>query len=143
MAVSVTMLKIGGPERLVPVRDWYAKYLPLEVVDEVPGRYVFLAGSHGARLAFHTGEALAIPDAVSLYIQVDNVDELYRALRSQGVPFILAPEDRVWGGRVTSLKDPAGHVVKPFHPIEQRLTNDMYPGDPLYAKESDGTHDKR
>jgi lactoylglutathione lyase len=41
---------------------------------------------------------------------VDDVDAAYEELRSKGVEFIRAPEDRRWGKRCAHFKDPDGNV---------------------------------
>jgi predicted enzyme related to lactoylglutathione lyase len=129
MAINVVMLKISDANLLVVLRDWYMKYLKLKVIDEAIGRYVFLGGGGaGAQLAFHVGKPSDNPDSVTLYLEVDDVDRLYADLHNQGLQFIVTPEDRTWGGRVAMLRDPAGYIVKPFHPIKKAFVGDIYPG---------------
>lgn len=141
MAINVIMLKVSDPNLLVIIRDWYTKYLKLKVVDEAIGRYVFLGGGRGgAQLAFHVGEPSDNPGSVSLYLEVDDVDRLYAELHDQGLRFQVTPEDRTWGGRVAMLRDPAGYIVKPFHPIKRALLNDIYPGKPVVEEEKASTN---
>lgn len=143
MAVNVILLKVADPNMLVVIRDWYTKYLKLKVVDEAIGRYVFLgSGGAGSQLAFHVGKPCENPDSVSLYIEVDDVDRLYTELHNQGLRFVVTPEDRQWGGRVAMLHDPAGYIVKPFHPIKRSLVDDIYPGRPV-AEEEESSPGKR
>jgi lactoylglutathione lyase len=41
---------------------------------------------------------------------VEDVDAAYEELRSRGVEFIRAPEDRPWGKRCAHFRDPEGNV---------------------------------
>lgn len=43
---------------------------------------------------------------------VENVDEVYARLRSLGVAFVCAPEDRPWGQRTAYCQDPDGHLIE-------------------------------
>jgi lactoylglutathione lyase len=45
-----------------------------------------------------------------LVAPVTDVDATYNELRSNGVEFIRAPEDREWGMRVAYFSDPDGNV---------------------------------
>lgn len=52
-------------------------------------------------------------DQVALVFRVENVDDVYEALRTKGVPFVRPPHDTPeWGHRVAYLRDPAGHVIE-------------------------------
>lgn len=118
MAVTSILLKVGDASKLAITRDWYVKYLGFRVVEEHPYRNVFLDHGDGAQLALHVGEPAGRPDAVSLYIEVPDIDALYADLSRQGIPFEIPPQERrAWGGRVALLKDPVGHVVKPFQQV--------------------------
>ena len=128
MAIATVLLKVGSPTQLLVTRDWYVKYLDLKVVHENAGRNAFLAHGAGARLALHIGEPAGNPAAVSIYIEVDDVDSLYTRLSREGVPFDVTPSDRpMWGGRVAALRDPVGHIVKFFAPVGRLPRDQMYP----------------
>ncbi len=43
---------------------------------------------------------------------VDNVDDVYHALREKGVEFADEPKDTAWGGRVASFSDPDGNSLQ-------------------------------
>ena len=43
---------------------------------------------------------------------VQDVDEVYARLRSRGVAFVSAPEDRPWGQRTAYFRDPDGHLIE-------------------------------
>ena len=43
---------------------------------------------------------------------VENVDEVYARLHSQGVAFVSAPVDRPYGQRTAYFRDPDGHLIE-------------------------------
>lgn len=47
---------------------------------------------------------------MQLTIPVDDVDEVAAGLVARGVELLRGPEDRPWGIRSASFRDPAGHV---------------------------------
>ena len=49
------------------------------------------------------GVKKGVPD---IYLQVDNVDETYRELKSKGVRFLTEPKDQSWGARTANFVDP-------------------------------------
>jgi lactoylglutathione lyase len=48
-----------------------------------------------------------VPD---ILLQVDNVDDVYRELKSKGVKFSTEPADESWGGRTAKFLDPDENV---------------------------------
>jgi uncharacterized glyoxalase superfamily protein PhnB len=74
----------------------------------------------GSRLAFHRlkkGSRLDRP-TVELHLEVDDVDEVYSALRRKGVKFDDAPANRPWGNRMASFQDAEGYVVEIVGPLK-------------------------
>jgi predicted enzyme related to lactoylglutathione lyase len=53
------------------------------------------------------GTKKGIPD---IYLQVDNVDSVYRELKSKGVRFLAEPQDQSWGARTAKFVDPNGNM---------------------------------
>ena len=53
------------------------------------------------------GVKKGVPD---IYLQVDNVDEAYRDLKSKGVRFLTEPKDQSWGARTAKFVDPDGNM---------------------------------
>ena len=51
---------------------------------------------------------------------VGDVDEAYRRLKAQGVPFATEPADQDWGARACSLHDPDGNVIFLLGPLSGR-----------------------
>jgi catechol 2,3-dioxygenase-like lactoylglutathione lyase family enzyme len=47
---------------------------------------------------------------VQLTVPVDDVDEVAAGLLSRGIELLRGPEDRPWGPRTASFRDPGGHV---------------------------------
>jgi catechol 2,3-dioxygenase-like lactoylglutathione lyase family enzyme len=56
---------------------------------------------------------VAPPEAgvrVQMTVPVDDVDAVAAGLVARGVDLLRGPEDRPWGPRTASFRDPAGHV---------------------------------
>lgn len=54
-----------------------------------------------------------IQDSMALIFSVDDLDEFYKLLSSQGVAFINEPTDQPdWGIRVFHLRDPDGNLLE-------------------------------
>lgn len=52
------------------------------------------------------------PSATSvIYLEVDNLDEFYSKLKSQGVKFIAEPKEQGWGGRTAVMLDPDSNII--------------------------------
>ncbi|SRR5712691_7680902 len=108
MRFSLVTLFVGDPDAL---RDWYADHLGLTVAEQTP-RFVRLADRSGKPcVAFHVGNPVGAPDHVQLHFEVDDVDAEYERLRGS-VEFTESPDDKPWGWRVATLRDPAGHTVE-------------------------------
>ena len=48
-----------------------------------------------------------LPD---IYLQVDNVDDVYMDLKDKGVEFLTEPQDQSWGARTAKFVDIDGNV---------------------------------
>ena len=70
-------------------------------------------------------------DRAVLIFNVENVDQIYEQLQSQGVPFLHPPLDYShWGVRATHLRDPEGNLVEliadlPREQCSDKLKNDF------------------
>lgn len=52
------------------------------------------------------------PTATSvIYFEVENLDEVYRKLREQGVKFVTEPKEQGWGGRTAVMLDPDNNIL--------------------------------
>jgi catechol 2,3-dioxygenase-like lactoylglutathione lyase family enzyme len=99
-------------------KNLYKKTLGLPVAHENANFIMF--ETKGSRLAFHRlkkGSRLDRP-TVELHLEVDDVDEVYSALRRKGVKFDDAPANRPWGNRMASFQDAEGYVVEIVGPLK-------------------------
>jgi catechol 2,3-dioxygenase-like lactoylglutathione lyase family enzyme len=53
------------------------------------------------------GTEKGVPD---IYLQVDNVDDAYRELKSKGVRILTEPQDQSWGARTAKFADSDGNM---------------------------------
>lgn len=53
------------------------------------------------------GAKKGLPD---IYLQVDNVDDVYRELKGKGVTFLTEPKDQSWGARTAQFVDLDGNI---------------------------------
>jgi predicted enzyme related to lactoylglutathione lyase len=53
------------------------------------------------------GVKKGLPD---IYLQVDNVDDVYRELKGKGVKFLTEPKNQSWGARTAKFADPDENV---------------------------------
>ncbi|MEA2089246.1 MAG: VOC family protein [Thermoproteota archaeon] len=52
------------------------------------------------------------PTATSvIYFEVENLDEVYKKLKEQGVRFITEPKEQGWGGRTAVMLDPDNNIL--------------------------------
>ncbi|MGB9134139.1 MAG: VOC family protein, partial [Candidatus Bathyarchaeia archaeon] len=61
-------------------------------------------GKKGAKAGHKEG----MPD---VFMEVDDVDEVYRKLKEKGVKFVTEPKDQYWGGRTAAFLDPDEYVL--------------------------------
>ena len=52
------------------------------------------------------------PHRVMVNLGVDDIQSVYRTLRSKGVEFLRPPEKEHWGGWVSTFQDPDGNVLQ-------------------------------
>jgi len=58
------------------------------------------------------GEQKANQTSPSVEFLVDNMDKVYKDLKSKGVKFIKELHDEPWGGRQATFTDPDGHILE-------------------------------
>ena len=59
-----------------------------------------------------------VRDKMAIILQVDNVDEVYEALKVKGVYFLTEPKDMAaWGIRVTHFRDPENNLIELFQDL--------------------------
>jgi lactoylglutathione lyase len=60
-----------------------------------------------------TEEKEILTDKAVIVIEVENVDETYKELKSKGVQFLNEPKDMAaWGIRVTHFRDPENNLIE-------------------------------
>jgi metallothiol transferase len=57
-------------------------------------------------------EQKASKTSPSIEFLVDNVDKVYKELKTKGVKFIKELHDETWGGRQATFTDPDGHILE-------------------------------
>jgi uncharacterized glyoxalase superfamily protein PhnB len=105
--------------------DFYTTHLGFRTLWE-ENVYVHLVHSSGAQLALLKEEAANdAPELVSatdgrgfwLRLDVGAVDEVHARLAGEGVDIVSPPEDKPWGDRQFSVRDPNGVLIM----LSQRL----------------------
>jgi catechol 2,3-dioxygenase-like lactoylglutathione lyase family enzyme len=102
------ILTVGDWSMVERCRDWYAGHVGLASSRELTGESSWLAAGD-VELGLHTGPAAETP-AVTLSFVVADVDTEVERLRADGVD-IADPEDKPWGARAATTRDPAGNEV--------------------------------
>jgi catechol 2,3-dioxygenase-like lactoylglutathione lyase family enzyme len=108
MQLHTVILTVGDWSMVERCRDWYTAHLGLPCSRELTGESSWLAAGE-IEVGFHTGVAAETP-AATLSFVVPDVDNEVQRLRAEGVE-IADPEDKPWGARAASARDPAGHEV--------------------------------
>jgi len=100
------------------VKALYKETLGLPVSQENENFIMF--DTKGSRLAFHrlTKTPPLARSTVEVHLEVNDVDEVYSALKSQGVRFDDPPANRPWGTRSAGFKDPEGYAVEIVGPLK-------------------------
>jgi lactoylglutathione lyase len=96
---------------------FYRDVLGLPLKFSTPGWTEFELGS--IKLALHRSSAGTLPEqpgrppagVAQLAFVVDNIQELYEALKARGIHFSLAPEKQVTGNTIAVMHDPDGFGI--------------------------------
>jgi lactoylglutathione lyase len=64
----------------------------------------------GIMLGLELGEKEAKKGFPDIYLQVDDVDDVYKELKSRGVEFLTEPKDQNWGARTAKFADLDGNA---------------------------------
>jgi len=107
-------------EDVAVARDFYIKALELPVHFEDAESVVFDVGGVlvnllAADAAPELIEPLQVAPAsagvrVQVTLPVDDVDAVAASLTERGITLVRGPEDRPWGVRTASFRDPFGHL---------------------------------
>jgi len=109
MELSLIILYAHDVERSLA---FYRDQLGLEVREQHGLDWVEVA-TGGTTVALHKfdGNALGEQQRTELFFAVDDVDQAYTTLRSNGVAFVEAPADQNFGFRTAACLDPDGNRV--------------------------------
>jgi len=105
--------------RFDDIRKLYRDTLGLKVVEENSNFIMF--ETKCSRLAFHRlsrGSRVERP-TIELHFEVNDVDEVYGSLMKKGVKFNGVPENKPWGTRAVSFRDPEGYEVEIVGPMRK------------------------
>lgn len=95
--------------------------LGLQLIVDARPRYVRFECPEGdATFSIHLVEKLPTGQGVSVYFELENLDDRVAELVEGGVEFLEMPEDRTWLWREARLFDPDGNKLILFHAGENR-----------------------
>ena len=89
-------------------RDWYVAKLGFTVEREQEG-VVGIKDAAGLTIFLWEGAENLAGNKITLTIEVDNVDSMFRELQSAGVAFVSPPKIQFWGYGAEVL-DPDGYM---------------------------------
>jgi len=96
---------------MAQARSFYADILGLDVVMDLGWIVTFASPAQMApqlSLATEGGSGTRVPD---ISIEVDNLDEIERRVREQGLAIEYGPITEPWGVRRFYVRDPLGRLV--------------------------------
>lgn len=129
MKLSNVRLLVKDYERCF---KFYTEKLGLEAVFNIEGCYGSFKVAEGIEgLAIFTSDLMApvvgnvdksqptnCREKMMVSFEVSNVDETYKALKSNGIEFINEPTDMPgWGMRTVHLRDPEENLIELFTPL--------------------------
>lgn len=86
--------------------------LGLRLIVDARPRYVRLECPEGeATFSIHLIEILPVGEGISVYFELENLDEKVAELVKQGIEFLEMPKDRNWLWREARLLDPDGNKI--------------------------------
>ncbi|OUR92205.1 bleomycin resistance protein [Flavobacteriales bacterium 34_180_T64] len=90
------------------------------IVDAMP-RYVrFECPDGNSTFSIHNVETLPIGNAIRIYFEHENLDELVSQLKEKGIIFTSDPEDMSWLWREARLTDPDGNNLVLYYAGDNR-----------------------
>jgi predicted enzyme related to lactoylglutathione lyase len=91
-------------------RQFFTEKLGLSTQDDMGDTFSQFTTQQGTPWAIMSRPEHAAPRSAELYLEVDDVDEAYRAWKELGVEVIGEPHDEPFG-RTFAFKDPDGRVM--------------------------------
>jgi len=98
----------------------FYKNLGFRQIVEAPAYARFEAPDGETTLSLHVVQSIPEGDGISLYLEVDNVDETVEQLRELGINFETEPKDQRWLWREAWFRDPCNNRLCIYHGGENR-----------------------
>jgi predicted enzyme related to lactoylglutathione lyase len=110
--LGTVMLAVSDLDRSI---EFYGDVLGLEV--EKHSDHWAQADVGGTAIGFHIAEEVKAPggESFALIFDVDDVDEVFRAVGERDVETVEEPHDQPYG-RIATLRDPDGYVIQILKP---------------------------
>ena len=100
--------------------DFY-KTLGLQLIVDALPRYVrFECPDGNSTFSIHNVETLPTGNAIRIYFEHENLDELVSQLKEKGIIFTSDPMDTTWLWREAHLNDPDGNHLILYHAGDHR-----------------------
>jgi predicted enzyme related to lactoylglutathione lyase len=94
----------------------FYKILGLNLIVDALPRYVRFECTDGdSTFSIHKVDTLPKGNGITIYFEVENLNELVVKLKQKGITFISDPEDKSWLWREAHLKDPDGNHIILYH----------------------------
>lgn len=114
--------QITIPSRDLSIAVPFYEKLGLKLIVDAKPRYVrFECPNGSSTFSIHLVENLPQGDGISVYFELENLDEHVNALIESDLKFDLMPTDQAWLWREARLKDPDGNKLILFYAGENRL----------------------
>lgn len=91
------------------------------IVKALPRYARFLCPTGDATFSVHLVEKVTFGEGVSIYFEIENLDEEVQRLQEQGVKFDQLPKDEPWLWREAKLKDPDRNQLILYYAGENRV----------------------
>jgi predicted enzyme related to lactoylglutathione lyase len=91
----------------------FYKFLGLNLIVDALPRYVRFECPDGeSTFSIHQVEAIPKGNGISIYFEVEHLDEKVEELKTKGITFLSEPEDKTWLWREAHLNDVDGnHII--------------------------------
>ena len=109
------------PSKYVEKAVVFYQYLGLKlIVDAIPKYVRFECPDGDATFSIHKVENLPKENGITIYFEVDQLDERVGQLTKKGVKFSQLPTDMPWLWREAHLQDPDGNHIILYHAGKNR-----------------------
>jgi catechol 2,3-dioxygenase-like lactoylglutathione lyase family enzyme len=90
------------------------------IVDALPNYARFECPDGEATFSIHQRDEIGYGYGVTVYFELENLDQKVEALQGKGMTFDLLPTDQLWLWREARLKDPDGNRIILYHAGDNR-----------------------